>query len=66
MVRMRGAEHFHDACQRRLGPSAHIDRFSGQPHGVDTDQGSYLRMTTLIPPASATAVALARFSSMRM
>jgi len=43
MMRVGGAEHLNDACQRRFCASAHVDRLSGQPHGVGADQRSHSR-----------------------
>ena len=71
MVRVCGAEHLHDARQRGLGAGAHVDRLGCQPHGIDADQRSHSRSHAAHDEADSTgqrtnALALSRFSSMRM
>jgi hypothetical protein len=71
VVRVCGSEHLHDTRERRLGARSHVDRLGGQPHGVDADQRSHSRSQAAHEDADSngqctTAVALPRFSSMRM
>ena len=44
MVRLRGTKVLHHDRQQPIGASAHVDRFDGDPHGVDTDHRSSSRI----------------------
>ena len=51
VVRLRGAKDPHHAGQQPVGTGAHVDRFYGQPNGVNPDHRSISRSQVAQAPA---------------